>query len=518
MISKRAKKGVPALLEGQGAIIWCLAALALLLRAYGLAEFPRGLMGDEATSGLEARRILADGWIGPYSPFAAGQPSGVLYVSAGAIALLGDNIFSLRFVSALAGVGSVVVAYVFVRRQAGTAVAVTVALLICVLGWHIHFSRFAVPVSVWPLIVVTLIGALSRSLETGKTGWWIATGGITAAGLYVYFAHAVVLIIIALYLVFLLFRRRDQLLASKRGPAVGFVAFLIVSIPMTQFALTESEALLSHPGTASLTELPEWEAESTLLGKGKFLVGRYVEYWDHLCCHPEVDGVDGTGLTPLFPWPLLLAAAIGVPLAFRKSPFFQLTALTTLLLPIAFVVTDGALARRTLPLTVLLPVLVGLATVEFVRNMVGRRALLSWTAAACATIVVFLGAVSSTYDYFGRFLGSSEEQGVFGWALTDAARYMARLESGDYVYFLSEGSSLTHETVRYVAPDVSGEDRSAEFGHYSLDADPTKGRPVFVLLGVYRDDVVDLQEIYPGGQVVRHGNPDTEFVVYLPPT
>ena len=96
---------------------------------------------------------------------------------------------------------------------------------------------------------------------------------------------------------------------------------------------------------------------------------------------------------------------------------------------------------------------------------------------------------------------------------------MATLETSDYVYFFSESSSLTHETVRYVAPDVSGEDRSAEFGEHSLDIDPANGRPVFVLLGVYRDDLVELQEIYPGGHVIRRGeNPDTEFVVYLPPT
>ena len=64
------------------AILVGLAALAASLRLTMLTEIPAGLHGDEAWTGIDAARILDEGWVGVYVTSALGQVSGPLYFAA----------------------------------------------------------------------------------------------------------------------------------------------------------------------------------------------------------------------------------------------------------------------------------------------------------------------------------------------------------------------------------------------------------------------------------------------------
>jgi predicted membrane-bound mannosyltransferase len=72
--------------------------LAILLRFWDLSGMPSGVHGDEGIVGYEARRILQEGSIGPFSPASFGQPSGPIYLSALAELVFGETIFAIRFV------------------------------------------------------------------------------------------------------------------------------------------------------------------------------------------------------------------------------------------------------------------------------------------------------------------------------------------------------------------------------------------------------------------------------------
>src|SRR5438045_9389623 len=78
---------------------WIFVGIFLLgvcLRLYHL-DYPLGLHGDEAWSGIEARRILQTGWIGVWSPSALGQPTAPFYWTALIFKLFGGNLITLRF-------------------------------------------------------------------------------------------------------------------------------------------------------------------------------------------------------------------------------------------------------------------------------------------------------------------------------------------------------------------------------------------------------------------------------------
>jgi len=51
-------------------------ALAAVVRVTELTDIPPGLHGDEGLAGMDAARILREGWVGVYLPSALGTPSG----------------------------------------------------------------------------------------------------------------------------------------------------------------------------------------------------------------------------------------------------------------------------------------------------------------------------------------------------------------------------------------------------------------------------------------------------------
>ena len=72
---------------------------------------PRGLHGDEAWTGLDARRVLHEGWIGPYCRARSASRSGPLYFTALLFTFMPETTFTLRFSMALFGIATIPLAY-----------------------------------------------------------------------------------------------------------------------------------------------------------------------------------------------------------------------------------------------------------------------------------------------------------------------------------------------------------------------------------------------------------------------
>ena len=82
--------------------------LAMGLRIFRIDQL--GLEHDEVAHWIINRAILDDGKHGIYFTEAYGHEAGYHYLQAGFLALLGDSIFALRFISVLLGVVAVAVA------------------------------------------------------------------------------------------------------------------------------------------------------------------------------------------------------------------------------------------------------------------------------------------------------------------------------------------------------------------------------------------------------------------------
>jgi 4-amino-4-deoxy-L-arabinose transferase-like glycosyltransferase len=490
---------------------------AAVLRGYNLDSLPYGITGDEASSGLEARRILTDGWIGPYSPLSLGQPAGTFYLDAMSFGIFGESVTTLRLVSAVAGSLTVLAIYVLARRSFGRAApAIAAAGILAVSSWHIHFSRMAVPLPTWPLVALLATVATIEAIRSRKAVWWVLAGVFAALGSYVYDANSAFVIVLGLFLLGwgLIDRRRT----AAAGIAMSAVAFLLTLTPLIWYAAAHRSAYLAHTRYAWVFDKEEWTSLRGLDDHISFVLGRYVDFWDNLCCHPTIDGIDGTGSAPLAPPVLLVVAGMGVAafLVRRRCAVLCLAMLALLLMPFASVFTEGAMARRAFLVLPFIALFAAFAVAEVAALSSRHTNITKLGAGVAIAFALTYVASEDLRAYFGRFAGSETERWVFGRELYDANTFMREIPSSDYVYFFSERWSFDYETRKFLAPAASGIDRSAEFGTYSLAVGRDR-HPVFVLLGRYKRVVADIRLRYPAGREIVGGSGRVPtFIAYVP--
>jgi len=534
--------------------ILVIVTAGILLRFVDLADTPPGVQGDEAAIAIEGQRIRRDGWIGPYSPIAAGTPTGALYAVALAQMWFGDSIHTVRLVSAIFGALTVLALFLVTRRSFGSAAGVVSAGLLATMGWHIHYSRLGFPNISWPFFVILGLGALVESVRSGDRRFWAAAGFILGLGVYTYNSQVIVLAMIGGYLSLMSFGLPAALLAAALGLAavspgllatfalaaavlavvnwrseagdrrlgglvVFAVALVLVALPMIRYAADGSNNYFGYSERLSLTNSDEWAEKSETGEQVRLVAGRYIDYWDRMCCDPRFDGVDASGTVPLVPVGTVLLAAAGIAAALWRGrrTLATVSAMIVLAIPLTSVMSVDFALRRTLIETVFLALFAGVAVVEGIRfgwrRRYGRYALIPLVG-----LVAVVSVRQNLDDYFNGTLASSEVRWVNAVEMVAASEYIGELPDGSYVYFLTDRWPFSHEIRRYFAPNAAGEDRSESFGDYTLLYDAARGRPVYILIGSYEDDLARLHGMYTGGEVVVSGSAnDPDFIAYLPP-
>lgn len=497
-----------------------IVLIALLLRTVSLGTLPAGFHGDEAVIGLEAQRILDEGYIGPYSPYAAGQPTGPIYLVAVSVALLGNTFEAVRIVPALMGTLTVLALYIVLRRGFGAPVALVGASILATMSWHIHFARIGFPLETWPLLAVLIAGAVVEAMRAGDWRWWAVAGALTGSGIYIYNAHPLFAGVIGLFVAgHLVLNRSATMRKDLIGAAIFSVAMLLVLIPMARFAFSEDAYYWDHFERDRTTDTEEWR---TLDGRGeqaRFVLSAYRDLWKWLCCEPELDLVDGTGLTIITPPLTLLLAGTGVlfGLAMYRRPLVYLGALVMLVMPFAAVISVGGEARRTLVMAPFIAMFCALAAVGVIELARKKGRQLGYLAAAGALTVVCIVHYTNLDLYFREFADPEVQEEILGKPIADAATFLDQLPGDHYVYFYSDIWSIDYATRLYLAPGVRGEDRSRFFGEFTFDIKPERGPPLFVFLGHYLNEIETVRELYPGREITPDdfaGRPT--FRVYQP--
>ena len=493
---------------------WLLALVLLLgaaLRCFDLSSLPMGLHGDEGIVGYEARRILNEGSIGPYSPASFGQPSGPIYFSAIGVALGGDEILSIRAWSAIFGVLTIAALFFVLRASLGASFALLSAFLLATLCWHIHYSRIAFPLVAWPLMCVFIIGALHQAQIRGGARWWLGAGFLNGLGVYVYKAHPLFGLIALGIAVWILVR--DRAATATRGfwlAAYGLTALLTAS-PMILYALGSATKYNQQFALTSIFNQAAWESLPSLPAQIYFLVARYVLWWDWMTLRPIADRSDGAGLMPMIS-PVLAGLALWGFFAFkRREPLIQWSRWIVVLMPVAAVVTNEGLARRTFALAPFLCVLAVVGAVEIVRwsrQFAAKRAWMRQLAPGFVGILLATHAALSWRAYFVTFGQSPTQAWIFCDELTKSLAYMRSVPPGRPIYFYSSRWSINYDTRKFLAPDLNARDASPEFSknRQLVWPPPSDNGAVWVFVGFYKELAPELHRLFPGTKFLQGTN------------
>jgi 4-amino-4-deoxy-L-arabinose transferase-like glycosyltransferase len=167
--------------EGIGLVI--VLGFSLFLRLWRLDQLPPPLWSDEAQHGLDALRIVTQGYRPLYFSGNCGQEPLYKYLVAASLSVIKHRVVAVRLPAAVGGTVLVAASYLLARRLWGRYSALFAGLLVSFSSWPLHFSRIAFRASLAPPIAAASI----LFLVSGRTRRHAAlSGALAALGLYTY--------------------------------------------------------------------------------------------------------------------------------------------------------------------------------------------------------------------------------------------------------------------------------------------------------------------------------------------
>jgi len=238
-------------------IILCIIAIAIFFRFYQLDLTPPGLWPDEAANGVDALKALDNHDFKIFYPANNGREGSFINLQALSIYLFGATPLSLRLVSAIMGVLTVIGLYFLARELFNRRIAYMASFFLAISFWHVSFSRIGFRAIMLPLILVWAFYFLWRGLRSGRFNEFLMAGVIGGLGFYTYFSFRIApLIVLAVFANHWLYLKKDFLRAKYeyarnqllRGFALLMLTVIIISLPLGVYFYTHQRDFLKREG------------------------------------------------------------------------------------------------------------------------------------------------------------------------------------------------------------------------------------------------------------------------------
>ena len=189
-------------------LLLLILLVAALLRLWQLHSVPPGLTHDEANNVHDAAAVL-DGLRPAYFPVAQGKEPLYPYSVALLMAAFGPSAWAMRLTSALWGLALVVLIYAWARRAFGPTIALLTAAGLAVGFWPVTTSRMGLRAIALPVLFTAAIYFIETARQrTNKPHFYVLAGLALGGSLYTYLAARVMPLVLVLFFIYLLFRRK----------------------------------------------------------------------------------------------------------------------------------------------------------------------------------------------------------------------------------------------------------------------------------------------------------------------
>jgi 4-amino-4-deoxy-L-arabinose transferase-like glycosyltransferase len=245
-------------------IFLAILVIAAFMRLYRLNQIPFGLWYDEADDGVNALRLLNSPEYLPVFVKSTALPAHYIYIIAFFFRILGVSTFSLRAVSVVFGLATVVAAFFTGQELFNRKLGLALAFFLAVARWDIIWSRIGMHGVSVPFFELLSVGFILQALRKQRLVDYSLAGLSLGLGLCFYPPLRLFPVVVGAFLLFLCLHRRDVFFLSWRGFLFLALAAIIVSIPISQFAIREPEIFFGRMKVVSIftgkSSLEGWKA------------------------------------------------------------------------------------------------------------------------------------------------------------------------------------------------------------------------------------------------------------------
>jgi hypothetical protein len=500
------------------ALVSGLVIVGLVLRGWNLEHIPANLSGDEGTQGLWALDVLEGRLLNPFSTGWFTVPTMSFFAQAASLHLFGSSIAGLRALSAVLGTLTLILTYLFARRNIGRRVAVFSLGALTFNHYHIHFSRLGSNQIADPFFMTLTLLLLTEALRRKRNAqlWFLGSGLAMGLSWFGYFgSRVIVLVVVAFFGIQALTKQGFVRRYASALVLMLLIAFMAVSPLLLHYAdypqdlgarfnqvnflrwLDNELARPEHDSTFDLVVRQIWRSISA------FNYTLDPTFW-YRAQIPLLDVLSGA----------LLLLGLVVAFGQRRRPAVQL-----ILLWVAFAITLGWILTENPPssmrMVVIAPAIallvgIGLDRLLILAHWAFGMHRVDWNRVGLAVLVAI--AVLNVYYYFivytpTRIYGnpSAETATVIARYLADRVQATTRL--GDdgtaepFVYFYGP-PFLYYDfgAIPFIARGVPGVNAPPE--HEDPDfRTPVSGPTFFIVLRERLDELDEIQEQHPNGDL-----------------
>jgi 4-amino-4-deoxy-L-arabinose transferase-like glycosyltransferase len=247
-------------------------AMALALRTWALTAHPYPWSGDEASIGIEARRILQGEITNYFETGWSSQPNWSFIPTAITEVIFGKNILAVRIPSAIAGTLAVLFLYLTARELFNPTIALMSGVILAALPYHLHFSRIGVHNVVDSFMSALVFWMLARGYKKNDLRWFFNAGIAAGLCIYTYAGTRLALILGIATLIFFILRDRKFFTTHWKHLTAFAVAGIVSAAPQAAFFARHPDIFMGRFGQEGILFNGWLTQQATQTGKSALAI------------------------------------------------------------------------------------------------------------------------------------------------------------------------------------------------------------------------------------------------------
>ena len=502
-------------------LLFLVIAVAFALRTINLTTHPYPWSGDEASIGIEARRILNGDITNYFETGWSSQPNWSFVPTAITEKIFGVNILAIRMTSVIAGVLAVFFIYLTARELFNPSVALMAGAILATLPYNVHFSRIGVNNVIDSFMSALMFWLITRGIKKDDPRLFFNAGIVAGLSIYTYAGTRLVLIIGCITLLFLILRQRSFLSNHWKSIVAFAVAVVVSAAPQAAFFARHQDIFLGRFGQEGIL-LNGWlTQQAAQTGKSVFeiLFNQFTRTTLVFIASPAPGNLFNSPEPYLtVTGSILFILGMGYTLAYIFEPknFILLLWFWSVILFGGILTLNPPANTRLLMTTPAVALFIALGASKIFEYMQKFGILPDKLVASMLAIVIGIISYQNISFYMGEYKSKMYFQDANGEYAMEAG-LMAKELGDDYqIYSLGAPRIFSgFPTIVFIAPNNLRADVTAE-SLPTLELAPDQ-KAVFFAIPENRPLITELSNKYPGGEqglVYRKTKPDDILFEY----